>query len=30
MAFVVKGDYRNVKLTTLDDINLLEVILKWE
>jgi 2-C-methyl-D-erythritol 4-phosphate cytidylyltransferase len=28
MAFVVKGDYRNVKLTTLDDINLLEVILK--
>lgn len=28
MAYVVKGDYRNVKLTTLDDINLLEVILK--
>lgn len=28
MAFVIKGDYRNVKLTTLDDINLLEVILK--
>jgi len=27
-AFVVKGDYRNVKLTTLDDIDLLEVILK--
>ncbi len=30
MAYVVKGDYRNIKLTTLDDINLLEVILKWE
>ena len=29
-AFVVEGDYRNVKLTTIDDINLLEVILKWE
>lgn len=29
-AFVVKGDYRNVKLTTLDDVDLLEVILKWE
>ena len=27
-AFVVKGDYRNVKLTTLDDVDLLEVILK--
>ncbi|MCK5762427.1 MAG: 2-C-methyl-D-erythritol 4-phosphate cytidylyltransferase [Candidatus Izimaplasma sp.] len=27
-AFVVKGDYRNIKLTTLDDIGLLEVILK--
>jgi len=29
-AFVVEGDYRNVKLTTIDDIDLLEVILKWE
>ena len=26
-AFVIKGDYRNLKLTTLDDIKLLEVIL---
>lgn len=26
-AFVVQGDYRNLKLTTLDDIKLLEVIL---
>jgi len=26
-AFVVEGDYRNIKLTTLDDIKLLEVIL---
>ena len=27
-AFVVEGDYRNIKLTTQDDIYLLEVILK--
>jgi 2-C-methyl-D-erythritol 4-phosphate cytidylyltransferase len=26
-AYVIKGDYRNIKLTTLDDIKLLEVIL---
>ncbi len=26
-AYVVNGDYRNIKLTTLDDIKLLEVIL---
>ncbi len=26
-AFIVKGDYRNIKLTTVDDIKLLEVIL---
>lgn len=26
-AYVVQGDYRNLKLTTLDDIKLLEVIL---
>lgn len=26
-AYVVEGDYRNIKLTTLDDIELLEVIL---
>ncbi len=26
-AYYVTGDYRNIKLTTLDDINLLEVIL---
>lgn len=26
-AFIVPGDYRNIKLTTLDDIKLLEVIL---
>lgn len=27
-AYVVKGDYRNIKLTTLDDIEILEVVLK--
>lgn len=27
-AFIVQGDYRNIKLTTKDDIDLLEVILK--
>ncbi len=27
-AYVIEGDYRNIKLTTFDDINLLEVILK--
>lgn len=26
-AYVIEGDYRNIKLTTLDDIKLLEVIL---
>ncbi len=30
LAFVVKGDYRNIKLTTFDDIKLLEVVLRWE
>ena len=29
-AYVVEGDYRNIKLTTIEDIKLLEVILKWE
>lgn len=28
MACVVEGDYRNIKLTTLEDINILEVMLK--
>ncbi len=28
MAYVVKGDHRNIKLTTLDDIEILEVVLK--
>ena len=26
-AFVIQGDYRNIKLTTIEDISLLEVIL---
>jgi len=29
-AFIVEGDYRNIKLTTLDDVKLLEVILWYE
>ena len=28
MAYVVEGDYRNIKLTTLDDVDILEVVLK--
>ena len=28
MAYVVEGDYRNIKLTTLDDVEVLEVVLK--
>lgn len=30
LACVVQGDYRNLKLTTHEDVDLLEVILRWE
>lgn len=30
MASFILGDYRNIKLTTIEDIKLLEVILIWE